>query len=166
MKRTMSLALLASIAMLSGCGRTDLSGPPAMRLGRDECAECGMLVNEDRCSCAMLIEREGRREYLVFDDLGCLLDLRDDAPSTTVVETFVHDYGTGEWTSGRHAHYLSAKPDAVPTPMGSGIVAFTTSERAAAQQARSGGATSTYDRLTEARRAWRNAQREQRSETP
>ena len=41
---------LAAASLLAGCDRAPLSGPPELRLGRDECVECGMIINDDRCS--------------------------------------------------------------------------------------------------------------------
>ena len=69
----MCLAAFAA-AMLSACERREISGPPAIRLGLDGCVACGMLVMEDRCSCALLIVSDGSRKHLVFDDLGMLAE--------------------------------------------------------------------------------------------
>ncbi len=158
--------LLATVAALTACGRTELSGPPTLRLARDECTECGMLVNEDRCSCALLINRDGRREHLVFDDIGCLLDFRLAFPETVVVDVFVHDHSTGAWVSAPAAHYLSANPDELTTPMGSGYVAFASAQEAAEQHARVGGELTTLERLTESRRASREARHQPPMENP
>jgi copper chaperone NosL len=118
-----------------------------------------MIVSEDRCSCAILVEQDGQRIHLVFDDLGCLLDYRADHSQTVVINAFVHDYGTGQWTTGASAHYLVATSDKLSTPMGSGIVAFETKDRAEGERSKSGGEIATYDRLVERRRGWREARR-------
>ncbi len=146
---------LAALALLPGCSRGELSGPPELRVGRDECGECGMIISEDRCSSAILVERGGRREHVLFDDIGCMLDYeRGRAGEFAAVDAFVHDHPTRAWVRAADAHFLFADRDLLPTPMGSGIVAY--AERAAAEARRGevGGEILDYQRLGEARRDW------------
>lgn len=149
---------LALLAPLAACGGDPLSGPPRLRLGREGCAECGMLVSEERSSAAMLIERRGRREYLFFDDIGCLLDHAHwNADTLHITSSFVHDHGTRAWVDASAATYLLSDPDRLPTPMASGIAAF--EARAAAEKARAefGGDLLDFGSLIPARRAWMDA---------
>lgn len=114
-------------AGLAGCGERRTEGPPELRLGQDECGACGMVVGEERCSAAWLIEEAGRREYLVFDDLGCRLDAeRRLEPSRRVIGSWVHDYQSQAWVNAGSAVYLAADAKRLMTPMGSGMVAFAT----------------------------------------
>ncbi len=154
--RTILLLLTAASA---GCDGQPLSGPPPLRLGRDECGECGMLINEDRCSSGMLVEERGRRRYILFDDIGCMLDAEREHAAhpggqSTILERYVHDRDTRSWVEARAAIFLFADPQALPTPMGTGMVAYATS--AAAEQARHqyGGTVLDYAALAEARRRW------------
>lgn len=136
MNRPTLHAVLVLLAMLApaSCGRRALSGPPELHLGRDECAECGMMINEDRCSAAALVDRDGRAEYVLFDDIGCLLDYeRSNDRGDRPIDRFVHDYHTRRWVSAGAAAYLVTSRDKIATPMGSGIVAF--AERSAAEAA-------------------------------
>jgi copper chaperone NosL len=158
-RTVMGLAML-SIATLASCSREELAGPPELRLGRDECAECGMLVNEDRCSSGMLIDRSGYREHLLFDDIGCMLDHADAMPEgAVVVEMFVHDYHDRTWHSASTAAFLRVEDNAILTPMASGIVAFGTREAADAAHTSHGGAILDLDGISEARRAWLRSRR-------
>lgn len=130
-----AMILLAVLVVLHGCSRRELTGPPALRLGRDECAACGMIVAEDRFSGALLIVRDGMREHALFDDIGCMLDFERDIPANVqVVERFVHDSLSRSWVDCRSAVFLFADRQAVHTPMGSGIIAF--ADESAADQAR------------------------------
>lgn len=148
-------AAILGAVMLAGCGREPLSGPPELRLGRDECAECGMIINEDRCSSALLIEREGMREHIAFDDIGCMLDYEfENKGDLMIVQGFVHDHSTQAWVETNAASYLFADRERIPTPMGSGIVAFANQEGAEAAQAEFGGKLLGYAQLASARRAW------------
>ncbi len=148
------IAVWLVLAASAGCDRREVAGPPELKLGRQECAHCGMLINEDRCSSSLLVERGDRREHALFDDIGCMLDFsHDDHHDARVVECFVHDYPTRTWRASKDMLFLVASSEQVTTPMGSGIVAF--SDRAAAEQMRTetGGELLDYDRVALVRRA-------------
>ncbi len=143
------------VAAFAGCERRELSGPPGLRMGRDACAECGMLISEDRCACALLTGRAGTREYAVFDDIGCMLDFeRSKEPGLNVIEGFVHDHVTRQWVSRSEAVFLFGNQEKIPTPMGSGIVAFTERVDAEKAQREFGGSAIDFAGVVEARRAW------------
>lgn len=148
---------LAVLAMLlcGGCNRASVSGPPEMRLGRDECGECGMLISEDRCSSAMIVEREGQRDYVLFDDIGCMLDYeRESLDGAAVVDRFVHDYSTRKWVRTETAVFLAAPSDRLVTPMSSGMVAFATRPAAEAVLRMHGGVLADYHEITAVRAEW------------
>lgn len=149
---------LCAVALSIGCDRAQLSGPPELRLGRVECAACGMLINEDRCSSAFLITERGRRDHLCFDDIGCMLDYEQEPDDgVLIISGFVHDYDTRAWFPSNDSVYLFTDADALPTPMASGIVAF--GDRSQAEEALQefGGQIMEYPELREARRAWMEA---------
>lgn len=151
-----ALALLA----LAGCDRAPLHGPPALRLGRDECRECGMIISEDRCCSALLLERAARREYALFDDLGCMLDAeRAGLDGAAIVERHVHDHAGGGWLAAESAVYLLTTSDKLVTPMASGMIAFADRNAAHSAQAAHGGELLDYRALGEARRAWHEQHR-------
>jgi nitrous oxide reductase accessory protein NosL len=149
------IGLLALATLLPGCSRQDLSGPPELRIGRDECGECGMIVSEDRCSSALLVEQGGRREHILFDDIGCMLDYeRDKSDRFIPVDAFVHDHGTKAWLRAADASFLYADRTKLLTPMGTGIVAFAASADARSIQQEVGGEVMDYAGLAIARRDW------------
>ncbi len=155
MKKASCIVIALAALLLSACEPAPLSGPPDMPLGRHECKACGMLVSEDRCSSALLVESNGRREYFFYDDLGCMLDqVRKGLENTTIVNHFAHDYNSRSWVSVADATFLFADPAKLQTPMGSGIVAFSTSADAEQAKATFGGRTMSYADLAEARRVW------------
>ena len=134
MKRSLCMLapLAAMIAAPGACRRAELSGPPELRIGRDPCAECGMLLGEDRCAAALLVQADGDREHLVFDDIACMLDHRRTNPALPVLSACVRDYSARDWISADSAWYLQGRDGSPATPMASGIVAF--ASRAAADQ--------------------------------
>ena len=112
--------IILSISILSlapACQRRVVTGPPELRPGRDQCAHCGMMISDERCAGACIVEQDGDRSALVFDDIGCMIDYarRHDA-STRIVAGFVRDYSAGQWIPAQTAHYLCAKPDQLVTP--------------------------------------------------
>jgi copper chaperone NosL len=156
----MGAALAVCGACIPACRRTELSGPPTLRPGRDECAHCGMLVNEDRCSSGLLVSNDGGgREHVVFDDIGCMLDYESGHAGLEVVGAFVHDHDSRSWTGAPAAWFVMAAPDRLATPMGSGIVAFSTKDAAERRAAECAGMVIAYERLEAARREMTEARR-------
>ena len=134
--------------VLTACGSRQLSGPPELHLGRDECAGCGMIVNEARCSSALLVEEAGERSYLTFDDIGCMLEYEKEH-KPAIAGRFVHDYSTGSWIAADTASFLIATPGKVTTPMASGIIAFADAAAAQAKQREAGGSVTTATALAD-----------------
>lgn len=145
------------LAVLAGCAREELSGPPTIRLARDACAECGMLINEDHAAAAVIIENAGRREYLLFDDIGCLLDTeRSSDVAGRVRARFVHDHHRRAWidADAPGVRFLKTDPGALPTPMGTGMAAFDSAEAAEAARQTLGGEVFDFAGLAAHRAAW------------
>ncbi len=151
MKRQARLLTVSiALASIAACRTGELTGPPDLRLGRDECAGCGMIISDGRCASAMLIQRGPRREQIAFDDIGCML--RFDAESTgepdlRILSRFARDYQTQAWLQVEEAHFLDAGAGRIPTPMGSGIVAFSAREAAVRTRDASGGEIVDYPGL-------------------
>lgn len=147
-----ALAALMIVAAASGCAEKPLTGPPEIRLGREECAECGMLISEERCSSALLVERGGRREHEMYDDIGCMLDSElERGPERRILERYVHDYESKQWIAADAAVFLLGDPDALATPMGSGIIAFSGRQIAESVRGSHGGTLLGYAELPGAR---------------
>lgn len=161
-----TVATACAIWCLAGCGGSELSGPPQVRLGRDQCAACGMIISESRCGSALLVEDQGRRTHALFDDLGCMLDYEDERPALMVTERYARDYATSGWVRAPVGVYLFGVGERVSTPMGSGMVAFGTRGAAEAEKGRSGGEIVDYAGLVAARKAWAERRRNERAGTP
>ncbi|MBL9140699.1 MAG: nitrous oxide reductase accessory protein NosL [Phycisphaerae bacterium] len=147
---------LALAAALGGCEPAIEDGPPKLRLGRDECTECGMSIVEGKSSAATVATIDGQRAELLWDDIGCMLDWERDNPAVPVLARYVHDHGTEAWTDALTAHFvLSPK---IITPMASGLVAFEFSDSAQAAHAANGGVVLSWGDLAQARTAWLRSQ--------
>lgn len=158
--RVTACAALAASAM--SCDREPLDGPPVLRPGRDLCAECGMSVMEDRCSAAILVERDDGRGHLLFDDIGCLLDHERSQPAERPIARFVHDHATGAWIPAERATYLMT--DSIRTPMDSWLVAHPNTDAAHAARKRHGGVVLVWTELDTVRREWLRDRRLPRKE--
>ncbi len=149
-------ASLAALAAFASCQQTPLTGPPELKLGHQECGDCGMLINEDRCCAAILIDADGtHREHVLFDDIGCLLEYQTTKPQTKIIERWVRDYSARSWVKSESAFYLMSEK--LRTPMGSWIVAFNTRPAAEAVQKEHEGRILTWDEVIVARREWMEA---------
>ena len=159
MNRTAATVLGLSLAgfLLPSCVQTDLNAPPNLRLGRDECIECGMIISEDRCSAAMVLNNEGVREPALFDDIGCMLDYAREHPEKTTPTGFVHDHSTRAWVPLDKAWFALIDETKIKTPMGSGIVAFGRRPDAESLAAAYAGTVIDYASLPAARKAWMEA---------
>lgn len=140
MKRAFPLQLIGAAAVLTACQGAPLEGPPELRLGRDTCAECGMIISEKAFACALLVEYDGTREHAVFDDIGCMLDYQlKQEQSHQTIGSFVVDYKERRWITAESSRYFVVEDHSVRTPMASGIVAFSTEEAAHASLSGSAG---------------------------
>lgn len=126
-----------------------------------------MLINEDRCSSAIIVEDDGDRAYVNFDDVGCMLDYsRTKLDGRRIVGAFVRDFDARGWTDANTASFVLSESQRVNTPMGSGILAFADPAAALALQTRDGGQPHTYGSLAAARLAWLRARYGHQSNPP
>ncbi len=148
------LAAAAAASTLAGCENRVESGPPDLRFGRDECAECKMSIVDEKSAAAARVQTPHGPDVLLFDDLGCLLDLERwaERPGVVVTERWTRDYGSRQWTRAETATYVFSEK--ILTPMGSWIAAYAAPDAAAATHRDAGGDLLTYDQLVTRRGAW------------
>lgn len=109
---------LVFLAIFSGCGGAHGSVPPKIRFGREACAGCRMIIEDDRF-CGALFGEDG--VYLKFDDIGCMKRFEDDHRWASQ-PGWVRDFVSRGWLKKEEAYYVQATD--LLTPMGSGIAAF------------------------------------------
>lgn len=125
-------ALLALALVAAACGSGE-PRPVPLVLDEDACSFCRMAISQ-RELAAEAVTRGGRVER--FDDIGCLLDWRHEHEVPDGTAFFVVDFETGDWLDATEAVYLRSR--AIPTPMGSGLLAFASREAAVAAEERLG----------------------------
>ena len=126
-----------AFSIFTGCNKPAPAGPPTIHYGRDACAECGMIISDERFAAAPLATHDGEPRALLFDDPGEQLRYHHAHPQAKISAAYVHDFTTKQWTDAATAHYL--KSDTIDTPMGTGLVAFATQASALVAQTQHGG---------------------------
>lgn len=127
MMRKIAAAVLALVLVAACGGEDDASGPPEIVYGRDICVECNMIISEPGHAAAYRLADGTEKK---FDGVGEMLlhAIKTGDLDTTATKAWVHDIETEEWIAAADAWYVMA--EAVTTPMGHGIVAFSDLERA------------------------------------
>ena len=122
---TVAVLLLAIIA--AGCSTAaDADGPPEISYGRDICVECNMIISEPRFAASYRLD-DG--ETKSFDGIGELVKHgQRTGELVRIAFAWVHDFNTEEWLLIDEAHFVAGAK--IVTPMGHGVVAFSTAAAA------------------------------------
>ena len=146
------LAAVTAACLIAGCDNAEDSGPPDLRFGRDECAECKMSIVDEKSAAAARVRTPHGNDSLLFDDIGCLLDLERRSSDLQVTERWTREYGSRKWTRAEAATFVFSEK--IHTPMGSWIAAYAEPDDAAAAQREFGGEVLTFDQLRSRRTSW------------
>lgn len=121
---TRSLALVIAITLpLASCDETPTDGPPTVRLAHDLCAECNMIISDERWATATIVEGPRGPEPRLFDDFNCQVRYEHTHPDLTIHARWSHDHASLEWIPTESARFVRA--GGIQSPMGSGAAAFT-----------------------------------------
>jgi copper chaperone NosL len=115
-----SSAIVGAIVGVDGCRRKSTwpPSPANVALGEDTCADCRMIVGDDRFG-AQLQDRTGN--LAVFDDAGCLRAYVAHRPFE-IAGVFARSYRSRGWVAGDRAWVVESRE--LPSPMGHGVAAF------------------------------------------
>ena len=144
-RKLLTLAALVFVLAACGKGQTEIE-PPEIRYGETECLECRMIISDPRFAAGYThAVNENRYESMPFDDIGDMLTYAAKHPEHDITAHWVHDYETEEWLKAETAIYI--EDDNLHTPMGFGIIAFDSRERAESWSAERGGMLMTFSQL-------------------
>lgn len=121
MMRNLRVLLVWGI-LSAGCSGGDIR--PVDLYPEDTCALCRMAISDARFA-SEIIESDGTVHK--FDDVGCLLQFREQLSPARVAAIFLKDYETVAWMRYEHSTIVET---GIATPMASGKVAFAESGRA------------------------------------
>lgn len=105
----------AVVFILMSCTKTE-DMPPEIRIDRTGCARCRMLISDTRFAAALKTN-----DYLIFDDIGCMLEYSRTHTNTTEASVWVRDFGSDRWIHSEDAVFYFQ--DNKQTPMGYGYIA-------------------------------------------
>lgn len=118
-RTVMGFGLGVCSVALAGCG-DKAPAPRAVRLGRETCQNCGMIISDARW-CAEIWDREYSR-VRVYDDFGCaILDAaaRKELDRADLMVWAADETEPARWLDAHAAHFRAG----VSTPMGYGFAA-------------------------------------------
>ena len=123
---TAAVVLIAGSLSIAGC-TAQARSPEPVPVDRVECARCRMLISTEQGGGQIVSTQEETRFY---DDVACLAA---DWNAHRNNATAYFRLAAGGWIEAKDASF--ARPAAVQTPMGSGLVAFATIAEARAADA-------------------------------
>jgi nitrous oxide reductase accessory protein NosL len=129
--------------VLVGCGGKGASAddPPDIKLGRDSCDRCGMIISEERFASG-IVDENG--DALIFDDVGEMVaTIQEEGLNKR--RAWVHGHPSLEWMDARDAWYAVTME--IPTPMGSGVFPFDNEAEVQAYAADQNGMVYTWEEL-------------------
>jgi len=139
----LAFILLIIFSLLTACGGDTNAAPvpPQIHYGEDVCEFCGMIVSEERFAGGYTTS-DGQQH--IFDDIGDMVQayLQNGG---NIAAAFVHDYNDHTWIKAETAYYVQNKD--FPTPMLSGIAAFTKQEQANAFANEQGGNVFNFEEM-------------------
>jgi copper chaperone NosL len=122
-RRTPLLALVCLVPLpLGGCGGAEDAGPPTVRYGHDLCAECNMILSDERFAASTVVQGPRGRTALLFDDYNCQANHAAKHPDLVVLERWAHDHATRAWIPAEHAFFVHSEQ--IRSPMASRLAAF------------------------------------------
>lgn len=127
--------------VLAGCGDDAASAddPPEIKLGRDTCDRCGMIIAEERFASG-IVDADGNA--LLFDDTGEMVaTIQEEGLGER--RAWVHGSPSLEWIDAPKAWYVVTME--LPTPMGSGVFPFDNEQEATAFAAEQSGTVYTWE---------------------
>lgn len=142
-----TLAVAVALALAAGaCGEPpDPLAPPEIVYGEDVCDACGMILSDERFAAATVVDAAGGPEPRRFDDIGEMFSYHLEYAEPAVLRWYVHDHDSLAWLDATTASYV--RGDGIRSPMGSGLAAFATADRAAAFATEVGATVVSFDDL-------------------
>lgn len=108
--------ILFAAASIWGCSK-QIEGPPTLVVDRSECARCKMLISDTRFASSLKTSK-----YLIYDDIGCMLDDIKTNVYPQTQDLWFRDYLKDEWIGAKQALFYLL--DSRTTPMGYGYIAI------------------------------------------
>lgn len=122
MNAARALCVVALLTAILGCNRADPLSPPQILIGDSICAECGMIISDERFATATLYPSSRGADAMLFDDFNCQRRYEASLTHPSPSKRWSHDHATLEWFETDNAYFVVS--DQLRTPMGSGVAGF------------------------------------------
>jgi copper chaperone NosL len=111
------LAASIALAVVAGCQPAG-HGPPPLRFGQEACAQCRMIISDERFAAALTTEAGDAAK---FDDVGCLVEHEAGGLQASTAY-WVRDFRADAWLDARAASFV--RSNKIASPMGFGLAAM------------------------------------------
>jgi copper chaperone NosL len=126
-----NLFYILVLFLLTGCEVQ----PVPIEFGKEECSFCKMTI-VDRQHAAQLVTKKGKQ--FKYDAIECMLNDLNEKQNTQENKIYlVSDYGKSKMTTAEDATYLISQ--AIKSPMGAFLSAFSSNAEATSVMTKSGG---------------------------
>ena len=132
----LAAAIVLSFVAIAGAAcaeRVDMDPPPIIRYGEAVCDQCSMIISDERFAAAY---RTGGGDARQFGDIGDMLVFHTWRKEA-VDRFWVHDSDSLVWIDAAASYFMVAEE--LATPMGHGIAAYSTRQRATEEAAKVDG---------------------------
>lgn len=117
-----AVGALVLLATLGGCERPETDGPPTVYLGDSVCAQCNMIISDERWATSTVVAAPRGPDPRLFDDFNCQVAYEAEHPELDILERWSHSHATRQWIRTEEASFLVSPK--LRTPMGSKAAAF------------------------------------------
>jgi len=114
------LCILCTI--MSGCGVEVTDGPPDIMLGESACAECGMIISDERFATVTVVDGTRGIQPILFDDFNCQQKFEHQYPDLLMTNRWSHDHSSLVWFETETGWFV--KSSQVRSPMAAGMAFF------------------------------------------
>jgi len=130
MHRRQALRLLCGLPIvLAACASSTGSQAPEINYGYDTCANCGMLIMDNRYAAATTLKNGEVRK---FDNVADMIAFHHEHPDQDVERWWAHDYQTQQWLDALQSHYVLVQGKDTCSSLQKDILAFASSDSAKA----------------------------------
>ncbi len=134
-----SIAIVAIMVFGIACSNE----PQEIHYGNDECAHCKMAIMDSKFA-AELINEKGKAYK--FDSVECLSSFLKVKGTNDGETLWVSDFSSSTWVNTKEAVFV--KSEVIKSPMGMGLLAFNSLEKAKAHLSTYNGTIVSWDELS------------------
>jgi len=126
MRRAMMILTFLLVAIMGlnlvACNRDTSDGPPNVILDDSVCAECGMILSDERFVTASILKSDDELKPVVFDDFNCQLNFEQKHLDLVIIKRWSHSYTDSTWVDTAAGWFVQSPQ--IRSPMASNFAFF------------------------------------------